>query len=68
MIPVLAAEYLRGPGALLEIDWDESVRRMTELYDLCRWEPRESGKIRDHILQPEALPIVRFLAEAKGVK
>ncbi|MDD2202012.1 MAG: type III-B CRISPR-associated protein Cas10/Cmr2 [Firmicutes bacterium] len=68
MIPVLAAEYLRGPGALLQIDWDESVRRMTELYDLCRWEPRESGKIRDRALQPDALPMVRFLAEAKGVK
>lgn len=68
MIPVLAAEYLRGPGVLMEMDWDEAMRRMKNLYRLCLWEPRESGRIRDRLLQPEALPLMKFLAEAQGVK
>jgi CRISPR-associated protein Cmr2 len=68
MLPVLAAEYLRGPGALMKVDWDEAIRRMRKLYSLCLWEPRESGKVRDRLLQPEALPLIKFLAEAEGVK
>ncbi|MGI6034790.1 MAG: type III-B CRISPR-associated protein Cas10/Cmr2 [Limnochordia bacterium] len=68
MIPVLAAEYLRGPGALLDISWNEAIDRMTELYQLCRWEPKETGGKQDRLLQPEALPLIRFLAQAKGVK
>ncbi|NMB17408.1 MAG: hypothetical protein GX980_09900, partial [Firmicutes bacterium] len=68
MIPVLAAEYLRGPGALLDISWNEAIDRMTELYQLCRWEPKETGRKQDRLLQPEALPLIRFLAQAKGVK
>ncbi|NMB17228.1 MAG: hypothetical protein GX980_08980 [Firmicutes bacterium] len=68
MIPVLAAEYLRGPGALLDIGWNEAIDRMTEVYELCRWEPKEAGREKDRLLQPDALPLIRFLAQAKGVK
>jgi hypothetical protein len=68
MIPVLAAEYLRGPGALQDISWDQALTRMTELYELCCWEPKEGGTDQDRILQPDALPLIRFLAQAKGVK
>ena len=46
MIPVLAAEYLRGPGALQDISWDQALTRMTELYELCCWEPKEGAQTR----------------------
>ena len=52
----------------MNVDWDEAIRRMRKLYSLCLWEPRESGKVRDRLLQPEALPLIKFLAEAEGVK
>jgi len=65
VVPILAAEYLRGPAALQGIDWAEAQRRMAELYDICRWDGPTQGGRGERILQPEGFPLLRLLAEAK---
>ncbi len=65
VVPMLAAEYLRGPGALHDIDWAEARRRMAELYDICRWDGPTKGRGGERILQPEGFPLLRLLAEAR---
>lgn len=72
LIAVLVAEYLRNR----ELSWPseytqeriiaEARKRMKRMYDLCKWEPRPDGKMRNKKFQTGALPLLHFLA-AKGV-
>lgn len=67
VVPILAAEYLRGPGALKGYSWNKAVEMMSELYDVCRWHTNPGGKADARALQPEAFPLIRFFAEAREV-
>lgn len=73
IVPLLTAEYLRDR----ELTWpreytQEQIRRdaterMQVLYELLLWEQRQKGQITTCGLQPQALPLLRFLA-TKGVE
>lgn len=73
IVPLLTAEYLRDR----ELTWPpeytqerirrDATERMQVLHDLLLWEQRENGQIKIRGLQPQALPLLRFLA-SKGVE
>lgn len=67
IVPVLAAEYMRGPGALQNVSWGRAVDTMRELIDMCSWEPTDTDTGDRRLLQPSAFPLIRFLAEAEEV-
>lgn len=67
IVPVLAAEYMRGPGALRHVSWDQAVETMRKLVDMCSWDQVDAGADGRRLLQPDAFPLIRFLAEAEEV-
>lgn len=73
IVPLLTAEYLRNrelswPSHYSKEEIEADVQeKMLGLYNLLVWERRENGEIKTGGLQPEILPLLRFLA-SKGVE
>ncbi|NLG86286.1 MAG: type III-B CRISPR-associated protein Cas10/Cmr2 [Firmicutes bacterium] len=72
IVPLLTAEYLRNRDLTWPHEYTqeeikiEAINRMQVLYKLLLWEQREKGQIKTCGFQPQALPLLRFLA-AEGV-